>query len=106
MTETMQSLTEVLMGLAQSAMNDGKEVTDQPLFIQVSSDHTEIHIRKGDLHIMVARGADAAVYNCVQWHEYPVVNPFWSNDLKVADILSAAWEMSYDADRVMTAVTK
>ena len=99
----MLSLTEVLTLLAQTAINAKKEVVGQPLFVQVSSDHTEVHIRKGDLHIMVSVGDEAAVWNINDWNGEPIQNPYWVNDLMVADILLAAWDCAYNADRVMVA---
>jgi hypothetical protein len=103
MIETMQSLAEVLTNLAQKAINEGKEVVDQPLFVQVSSDHTEVHIRKGDLHIMVSVGAEAAVWDINNWEGEPIQNPYWVNDLKITDIMLDAWTVAYNADRVMVA---
>ena len=103
MTETTKTLAEAIKALAQQTMNCGGEVADCPLHIQVSSDHTEVHMLKGDLHIMVAlTGDDCGIYNCTSTDD-AVQNPYWVNELKVADVIADIWAVAYDIDRIMVA---
>ena len=104
MKQTNQSIAEVIKEMAQHTVNvqrDPFAVIDVPLHIQVSSDHTEIHMSKGDLHLMVAlNGDDAGIYDCNSMG-YAVQNPFWINNLKVADVIADIWAVSYNIDRMM-----
>ena len=103
MIETMQSVAEAIKDIAQKAINGGAEITDCPLHIQVSSDHTEIHMLKGDLHLMVAvTGDDCGIYNCTTTDD-ALQNPYWVNEVKVSNVIADMWAVAYDIDRVMVA---
>ena len=105
MTETTKTLAEVITDLAQQAINKNEPfgVIDAPLQIQVSSDHSEIHMTKGDLHLMVAMtGEDSGIFDCNQWFSEGIQNPFWIGNLKVADVLADIWAVSYNIDRMMS----
>ena len=105
MTETTKTLAEVITDLAQQAINKHEPfgVIDSPLQIQVSSDHSEIHMTKGDLHLMVAMtGDDTGIFDCNSWYGECIQNPFWVGTLKVADVLADIWDVSYDIDRMMS----
>ena len=113
MTETTKTLAEVLSDLAQQTINRVEPfgVIDSPLQIQVSSDHSEIHLTKGDLHLMVAMtGDDTGIFDCNSWFGECIQNPFWVGNLKVADVIADIWAVSYNIDRMMSqqsvAVTK
>ena len=103
MTETTKTIAEVLMDLAQQTINKHEPfaVIDVPLLIQVSSDHSEVHMHKGELHLMISFGKDAGIWDCKNWHGECIQNPFWVNDLKVADVLADIWAVSYNIDRMM-----
>ena len=104
MKQTNQSLAEAIKEMAQHTINTQRDpfaVIDVPLHIQVSSDHSEIHMSKGELHLMVAlNGDDAGIYDCNSMG-YAVQNPFWVGNLKVADVLADIWAVSYNIDRMM-----
>ena len=105
MTETTKTIAEVLSDLAQQTINRVEPfgVIDVPLQIQVSSDHSEIHLTKGDLHLMVAMtGDDTGIFDCNSWFGECIQNPFWINSLKVADVLADIWAVSYNIDRMMS----
>ena len=105
MKQTNQSIAEVIKEMAQHTVNvqrDPFAVIDVPLHIQVSSDHTEIHMSKGDLHLMVAiNGNDAGIYDCNSMG-YAVQNPFWINSLKPADVIADIWAVAYEIDKMMS----
>jgi hypothetical protein len=103
MTETTKTIAEVLMDLAQQTINKHEPfaVIDVPLLIQVSSDHSEVHMHKGELHLMISFGKDAGIWDCKNWHGECIQNPFWVNDLKVADVIADIWAVSYNIDRMM-----
>ena len=104
MTETNKTLAEVITDLAQQTINRVEPfgVIDVPLQIQVSSDHSEIHLTKGDLHLMVAMtGDDTGIFDCNSWFGECIQNPFWLGNLKVADVLADIWAVSYNIDRMM-----
>ena len=105
MTETTKTLAEVITDLAQQAINRVQlfGIIDCPLQIQVSSDHSEIHMTKGDLHLMVAMtGDDTGIFDCNQWFGEGIQNPFWIGNLKVADVIADIWDVSYNIDRMMS----
>ena len=105
MTETNKTLAEVLSDLAQQTINRNEPfgVIDVPLQIQVSSDHSEIHLTKGDLHLMVAMtGEDTGIFDCNNWFGDCIQNPFWIGNLKVADVIADIWAVSYEIDRMMS----
>ena len=90
MTETNKTLAEVITDLAQQTINRVEPfgVIDVPLQIQISSDHSEIHLTKGDLHLMVAMtGEDTGIFDCNNWFGDCIQNPFWLGNLKVADVI-------------------
>ena len=104
MTETTKTLAEVITDLAQQTINRVEPfgIIDCPLQIQVSSDHSEIHLTKGDLHLMVAMtGEDTGIFDCNSWYGECIQNPFWINNLKVADVIADIWAVSYNIDRMM-----
>jgi hypothetical protein len=104
MTVTEKTLAEVITDLAQQTINRGEafNVIDCPLQIQISSDHSEIHMTKGDLHLMVAMtGDDTGIFDCNSWFGECIQNPYWVNDLKVADVIADIWAVSYNIDRMM-----
>ena len=109
MKQTNQSLAEAIKEMAQHTINtqrDAFAVIDVPLHIQVSSDHSEIHMSKGELHLMVAlNGDDAGIYDCNSMG-YAVQNPYWVGSLKVADVLADIWAVSYNIDRFMSQKTQ
>lgn len=106
MTQTTKTLAEAIKAFAQQTINNHRDpfaVIDSPLHIQVSSDHSEIHMTKGDLHLMIAiDGDDAGIYDCNSMG-YAVQNPFWVGTLKAASVIADIWDVSYDIDRIMTA---
>jgi len=108
MKQTNQSLAEAIQGMAQHVIDTQREifaVIDCPLQIQVSSDHSEIHMIKGALHLMVAlNGDDAGIYDCNSMG-YCIQNPYWVGSLKVADVLADIWAVSYNIDRFMSQQT-
>jgi hypothetical protein len=109
MTETTKTLAEVLSDLAQQTINRNEPfgVIGVPLQIQVSSDHSEIHMSKGDLHLMIAMtGEDTGIFDCNNWFGECIQNPFWINNLKVADVISDIWDVSYKIDRIMSKQTE
>ena len=109
MTETTKTLAEAIKALAQQAINKSEAfgIIDCPLQIQVSSDHSEIHMTKGDLHLMVAMtGDDTGIFDCNQWFSEGIQNPFWINNLKVADVIADIWDVSYNIDRMMSKQSK
>ena len=108
MTETTKTIAEVLMNLAQQTINKHEPfaVIDVPLLIQVSSDHSEVHMHKGELHLMISFGKDAGIWDCKNWHGECIQNPFWVNDLKVADVIADIWAVSYNIDRMMCKQTE
>ena len=105
MKQTNQSLAEAIQGMAQHVIDTQREifaVIDCPLQIQVSSDHSEIHMRKGALHLMVAlTGDDAGIYDCNSMG-YAVQNPYWINSLKPADVIADIWAVAYEIDKIMS----
>lgn len=105
MKQTNQSLAEAIKEMAERAINrstDPFAVIDCPLQIQVSSDHSEIHMRKGALHLMVAlSGDDAGIYDCNSMG-YAVQNPYWINSLKPADVIADIWAVAYEVDKIMS----
>ena len=105
MKQTNQSLAEAIKEMAQHVINtqrDSFAVIDCPLQIQVSSDHSEIHMRKGALHLMVAlTGDDAGIYDCNSMG-YAVQNPYWINSLKPADVIADIWAVAYEVDKIMS----
>lgn len=105
MKQTNQSLAEAIKEMAQHVINvqrDPFAVIDCPLHIQVSSDHSEIHMRKGELHLMIAlNGDDAGIYDCNSMG-YAVQNPYWVDSLKVADVLADIWAVAYEIDKFMS----
>ena len=105
MTQTTKTLAEAIKALAQQTINNHRDpfaVIDSPLQIQVSSDHSEIHMTKGDLHLMVAMtGDDAGIYDCNSMG-YAVQNPFWINSLKPADVIADIWAVAYEIDKMMS----
>ena len=109
MKQTNQTLAEAIQGMAQHVIDTQREifaVIDCPLHIQVSSDHTEIHMTKGALHLMIAlNGDDAGIYDCNSMG-YAVQNPYWVGSLKVADVLADIWAVSYNIDRFMSQKTQ
>ena len=108
MKQTNQSLAEAIQGMAQHVIDTQREifaVIDCPLHIQVSSDHSEIHMTKGALHLMIAlNGDDAGIYDCNSMG-YCIQNPYWVGSLKVADVLADIWAVSYNIDRFMSQQT-
>ena len=105
MKQTTQSLAEAIKEMAQHVINtqrDSFAVIDCPLQIQVSSDHSEIHMRKGELHLMVAlTGDDAGIYDCNSMG-YAVQNPYWIGSLKPADVIADIWAVAYEVDKIMS----
>ena len=105
MKQTNQSLAEAIKEMAQHVINTSRDsfaVIDCPLQIQVSSDHSEIHMRKGALHLMVAlTGDDAGIYDCNSMG-YAVQNPYWINSLKPADVIADIWAVAYEVDKIMS----
>ena len=105
MKQTNQSLAETIKEMAQHVINtncDPFAVIDCPLQIQVSSDHSEIHMRKGALHLMVAlTGDDAGIYDCNSMG-YAVQNPYWIGSLKPADVIADIWAVAYEVDKIMS----
>jgi archaellum component FlaG (FlaF/FlaG flagellin family) len=105
MKQTNQSLAEAIKEMAQHVINvqrDPFAVIDCPLQIQVSSDHSEIHMRKGALHLMVAiTGDDAGIYDCNSMG-YAVQNPYWIGSLKPADVIADIWAVAYEVDKIMS----
>ena len=105
MRQTNQSLAEAIKEMAQHVINSSRDafaVIDVPLHIQVSSDHSEIHMSKGDLHLMIAlTGDDAGIYDCNSMG-YAVQNPFWINSLKPADVIADIWAVAYEIDKMMS----
>lgn len=105
MKQTNQSLAEAIKEMAQHVINtqrDSFAVIGCPLQIQVSSDHSEIHMRKGALHLMVAlSGDDAGIYDCNSMG-YAVQNPYWINSLKPADVIADIWAVAYEVDKMMS----
>ena len=105
MKQTNQSLAEAIKEMAQHVINTNRDpfaVIDCPLLIQVSSDHSEIHMRKGKLHLMVAiNGDDAGIYDCNSMG-YAVQNPYWINSLKAADVIADIWAVAYEVDKIMS----
>ena len=105
MKQTNQSLAEAIKEMAQHTINTQREifaVIDCPLQIQVSSDHSEIHMTKGALHLMVAiTGDDAGSYDCNSMG-YSVQNPYWINSLKPADVIADIWAVAYEIDKMMS----
>ena len=105
MKQTNQSLAEAIQEMAQHVVDtqrDAFAVISQPLQIQVSSDHTEIHMTKGALHLMFGLdGDDTGIYDCNSFG-YCVQNPFWVGSLKVADVISDIWAVSYYIDKMMS----
>ena len=110
MKQTNQSLAEAIKEMAQHVINTQRDpfaVIDVPLHIQVSSDHSEIHMTKGDLHLMVAMtGEDTGIFDCNNWFGDCIQNPFWIGNLKVADVLADIWDVSYTIDRMMSKQSK
>jgi hypothetical protein len=109
MTETTKTIAEVITDLAQQAINRVQlfGIIDCPLQIQVSSDHSEIHMTKGDLHLMVAMtGEDTGIFDCNQWFSEGIQNPFWIGNLKVADVIADIWAVAYEIDRMMSKQSK
>lgn len=105
MKQTTQSLAEAIKEMAQHIINvqrDSFAVIDCPLQIQVSSDHSEIHMRKGALDLMVAlTGDDAGIYDCNSMG-YAVQNPHWIGSLKPADVIADIWAVAYEVDKIMS----
>ena len=103
MTETTKTIAEVLTDFAQKTINKHEPfaVIDSPLLIQVSSDHSEVHMHKGELHLMISIGTDAGIWDCKNWHGECIQNPYWVNDLKVADVIADIWAVAYNIDRMM-----
>jgi len=105
MKQTNQSLAETIKEMAQHTINvqrDAFAVIDVPLHIQVSSDHSEIHMSKGELHLMVAlTGDDAGIYDCNSMG-YAVQNPYWVGSLKPADVIADIWAVAYEIDKMMS----
>ena len=104
MKQTNQSLAEVIKEMAQYVIDKSApfEVIDVPLHIQVSSDHSEIHMSKGELHLMVAlTGDDAGIYDCNSMG-YAVQNPYWVGSLKPADVIADIWAVAYEIDKMMS----
>ena len=105
MKQTNQSIAEAIKEMAQHIININRDpfaVIDCPLQIQVSSDHSEIHMRKGELHLMVAlNGDDAGIYDCNSMG-YAVQNPYWINSLKPADVIADIWAVAYEVDKLMS----
>lgn len=105
MKQTNQSIAEAIKEMAQDVINTNRDsfaVIDCPLQIQVSSDHSEIHMRKGELHLMVAlTGDDAGIYDCNSMG-YAVQNPYWIGSLKPADVIADIWAVAYEVDKIMS----
>ena len=105
MKQTTQTIAEVIQEMAQHVVNTQRDpfaVIIQPLQIQVSSDHTEIHMTKGALHLMFALdGDDAGIYDCNSFG-HCIQNPYWVGSLKVADVISDIWAVSYYIDKMMS----
>ena len=105
MKQTNQTLAEAIKEMAQHVINTNRDpfaVIDCPLHIQVSSDHSEIHMTKGALHLMIAlTGDDAGIYDCNSMG-YAVQNPYWVGSLKPADVIADIWAVSYNIDKFMT----
>ena len=105
MKQTNQSLAEAIKEMAQHTINtqrDSFAVIDCPLQIQVSSDHSEIHMRKGALHLMVVlSGDDAGIYDCNSMG-YAVQNPYWIGSLRPADVIADIWAVAYEVDKMMS----
>lgn len=105
MKQTTQTLAEAIQEMAQHVVDTNRDafaVIEQPLQIQVSSDHSEIHMTKGALHLMFAlTGDDAGIYDCNSFG-YAVQNPYWVGNLKVADVIADIWAVSYHVDTMMS----
>ena len=105
MKQTNQSLAEAIKEMAQHVINtscDSFAVIDCPLQIHVSSDHSEIHMTKGALHLMVAlNGDDAGIYDCNSMG-YAVQNPYWIGSLRPADVIADIWAVAYEIDKMMS----
>ena len=105
MKQTNQSLAEAIKEMAQHVINNSRDsfaVIDCPLQIQVSSDHSEIHMRKCALHLMVAlNGDDAGIYDCNSMG-YAVQNPYWIGSLRPADVIADIWAVAYEVDKLMS----
>ena len=112
MKQTTQSLAEAIKEMAERAINrstDPFAVIDCPLIIKVSSDHSEIQMRKGELDILIQlTGARTGLHDGKYWG-WTVQNPYWIDSLKPADVIADIWAVAYEIDKFMshtpTAVT-
>jgi len=112
MKQTNQSLAEAIKEMAERAINrstDPFAVIDCPLAIKVSSDHTEIYMQKGEMHLLIELNGDRTGVHDWKYVGWTVQNPFWINNLKVADVIADIWAVAYEIDKMMfhtpTAVT-
>ena len=105
MKQTTQSLAEAIKEMAERAINrstDPFAVIDCPLTIKVSSDHSEIQIRKGELDILIElTGEQTGLHDC-KYVGYTMQNPYWVDSLKVADVIADIWAVAYEIDKMMS----
>ena len=105
MRQTNQSLAEAIKDMARRAIDrstDPFAVIDAPLSIKVSSDHTEIYMQKGEMHLLIELTGDRTGIHDWKYVGWTVQNPFWINNLKVADVIADIWAVSYEIDRMMS----
>ena len=105
MKQTNQSIAEVIKEMAQHTVNvqrDPFAVIDAPLSIKVSSDHTEIYMQKGELHLLIDLTGDRTGVHDWKYVGWTVQNPFWINNLKVADVIADIWAVAYEIDKMMS----
>lgn len=105
MKQTTQSLAEAIKEMAERAINrstDPFAVIDAPLSIKVSSDHTEIYMQKGELYLLIELSGDRTGIHDWKYVGYTVQNPFWINNLKVADVIADIWAVAYEIDKMMS----
>ena len=105
MKQTNQSLAEAIKEMAERAINrstDPFAVIDCPLTIKVSSDHSEIYMRKGELDLLIQlTGEQTGLHDC-KYVGYTLQNPYWVDSLKVADVLADIWAVAYEIDKFMS----
>lgn len=105
MKQTTQTLAEAIQEMAQRTINRSDyafAVIDCPLTIKVSSDHSEIYVRKGDLDLLIQmNGERTGIHDC-KYVGYTVQNPYWINNLKVADVIADIWAVSYNIDKFVS----
>lgn len=105
MKHTTKTLAEAIQEMAQHVININRDpfaVIDCQLHIQVSSDHTEIYVRKGELDFLVMMtGCMTGIHDCKDVY-HGMQNPYWFDSLKVADVIADIWAVSYNIDKMMS----